>query len=180
MFHAKMKDRISREISGTKVVREQGGRQLHWCKKFRQQRFHPFQFDSDSHNCTILSLSGRTSNSALLCRTLGNRISTKENKKSPGGGMIIWVTNPIRIRETVQCQGSVYKKPNTKGSHAIKITKQTFDHSLRMLGWHVHKLGEFIHEKENIWASHPEMLETTNHLTVHIWLHLPKQSEKYR
>ena len=34
VFHAKMKDRISREISGTKVVREQDGRQLHWCKKF--------------------------------------------------------------------------------------------------------------------------------------------------
>ena len=86
----------------------------------------------------------------LLCRALGYRIITKENKKSPGGGMIIWVTNPIRIRETVQCQGSVRKKPNTKGSQAIKITKQTFDHSLRVLGWLMHKLGEFIHGKENI------------------------------
>ena len=67
----------------------------------------------------------------------------------------------------MQCQGSVYKKPNTKGSHAIKITKQTFDNSLVVLGWHVHELGEFIHDKGNIWASHPEMLKATNNLTVH-------------
>ena len=31
----------------------------------------------------------------------------------------------------------------------------------------MHKLGEFIHDKGNIWARHPEMLEATNHLTVH-------------
>ena len=39
--HARMKYKISGEISDTKVVREQGGRQLHWFKNFRQQRFHP-------------------------------------------------------------------------------------------------------------------------------------------
>ena len=66
----------------------------------------------------------------------------------------------------MQCQGSVYKKPNTKASRAIKITKQTFDSSPMVLGWCVHKLGEFIHSKGNIWASHPEMLEATNHLMV--------------
>ena len=32
VFHARMKDMTSEEISGTKVVREQGGWQLHWCK----------------------------------------------------------------------------------------------------------------------------------------------------
>ena len=53
------------------------------------------------------------SNSALLSRTPKNWISTKENKKSTGGGTIIGVTNLIRIRETMQSQGSVYKKPNT-------------------------------------------------------------------
>ena len=31
----------------------------------------------------------------------------------------------------------------------------------------MHKLEEFILDKGNIWASHPEMLEATNHLTVH-------------
>ena len=36
--------------------------------------------------------------------------------------------------ETVQCQRSVYKKPNTKGSRVIKIMKETFDHSLMVLG----------------------------------------------
>ena len=36
-----------------------------------------------------------------------------------------------------------------------------------VLGWRVHKLGEFIHNKGNIWSSHPEMLKVTNHLTVH-------------
>ena len=31
----------------------------------------------------------------------------------------------------------------------------------------MHKLREFIHDKGNIWASHPKMLEATNHLKVH-------------
>ena len=31
----------------------------------------------------------------------------------------------------------------------------------------MHKLGEFIHIKGDIRQSHPEMLEATNHLTVH-------------
>ena len=31
----------------------------------------------------------------------------------------------------------------------------------------MHKLGEFIYDKGNIWASHSEILEATNHLTVH-------------
>ena len=31
----------------------------------------------------------------------------------------------------------------------------------------MHKLGEFIHNKRNIWSSNPEMLEATNHLMVH-------------
>ena len=30
----------------------------------------------------------------------------------------------------------------------------------------MHKLGEFVHGKRNIWSSHPKMLEVTNHLTV--------------
>ena len=63
------------------------------------------------------------SNSVLLCITPRNWIGIKENKKSLGGGMIIWVTSPIRIRETMQCQGSVCKKLNTKGSRADKIMK---------------------------------------------------------
>ena len=62
---------------------------------------------------------------------------------------------------------SVDKKPNTKGSYVVKIMKQTFDRSLMAFGWRVHKLGEFIHGKGNIRPSHPEMLEATNHLTVH-------------
>ena len=107
------------------------------------------------------------SNSALLCRTLGNWISTKENKKSTGRGTVIWITILVYNKEIVQCQGSVFKKLNTKGSRALKITKQTFDGSLMALGWHMYKLGEFIHDKGNIWASHSEMLEATNHLTVH-------------
>ena len=167
VFHARMKGRIDGEISGTKVVRKQVERQLHWYKKIQQQRFHQLQFDSGSRNCTILDLSGRTNNSALLCRTPGNWISTKENKKSTGGCTIIWVTSLVCIRETVQCQGIVYKKPSTKGSCAIKITNQTFDSSLVVHGWHVHKPGEFINDKGNIWASHPEMLKATNNLTVH-------------
>ena len=158
---------ISREISDTKVVRDQGGRQRHWCKKFRQQQFHPLQFDNSSCNCTILSLSGRMSNSALLWRTLGNLIRTKENKKSTCGGTIIRVTSPVRIRETMQCQRSVYKKLDTKGSCAIKIKKQTFDCSPMVFGWCVHKLFEFIHDKGNVWSRHPEMLEATNHLMLH-------------
>ena len=148
----KMKYRISGEISDTKVVREQGGRQSHYGKKFRQLRFYPLQFSSSSNsrNCTILSPSRRTSNIALLCRTIRNWISTKENKKSPRGGTIIWVTNPVRIRETMQCQRSVDKKLDTKGSRAIKITKQMFDLSPMVFEWHVQELGEFIHYKGNI------------------------------
>ena len=66
----------------------------------------------------------------------------------------------------MQCLRSVCKKPDTKGSRAIKITKKTFDRSPMVVGWRVHKLGEFIHDKENIRPSHPEMLEATNHLTI--------------
>ena len=167
VFPTRVKYIISKEISDTKVVREQGGRQLHWCKKFRHQQFHPLQFDSSSCNCTILSLRGRISNSALLWRTLGNWISTKENKKRTCGGTIIRVTIKIRIRKTMQCQRSVYKKPDTKGSRSIKITKETFDCSPMVFEWCVHKLGEFIHDKGNVWSRHPEMLEATNHLMLH-------------
>ena len=67
----------------------------------------------------------------------------------------------------MQCLRSASKKPYTKGSRAIKITKQTFDCSLIVVGWHLHKLGEFIHDKGNIRPSHPEMLEATNNMTVH-------------
>ena len=31
----------------------------------------------------------------------------------------------------------------------------------------MHELGEFVHDKGNIRASHPEMLEATDHLMVH-------------
>ena len=34
VFHARMKNRINKEISGTKVVREQNRQGLHWDKKF--------------------------------------------------------------------------------------------------------------------------------------------------
>ena len=34
----------------------------------------------------------------------------------------------------------------------------------------MHKLGEFIRRKGNIQLSHLEMLEATNHLTVHVAL----------
>ena len=81
VFHARMIDRIDREIGGTKVVREQDGQQLPWYKKVRQQLFHPLQLGCGNRNRTILSLNGRTSNNVLLCRTPGNWISTKENKK---------------------------------------------------------------------------------------------------
>ena len=67
----------------------------------------------------------------------------------------------------MQYQRSVGKKSDTKGSRAIKISKQTFDCSLMVFGWRVHELGEFIHDKGNILPSHPEMLKATNHLTVH-------------
>ena len=63
------------------------------------------------------------SNNALLCGTLGDWISTKEYKKNICGGTIIGVTSLIDIRETMQCLRSVCKKPYTKGSRAIKITK---------------------------------------------------------
>ena len=77
----------------------------------------------------ILNLNGRPSNSTLLCRTPGDLISTKEYEKSSCEGTTIWVTSLVRIREIVQCLRSVYKKPDTKGSHDIRITKQTFDRS---------------------------------------------------
>ena len=67
----------------------------------------------------------------------------------------------------MQCQRSVGKKADTKGSRAVKITKQTFYRSLMVFGWQMHKLGEFIHGKGNIRPSHSEMLEATNPLTVH-------------
>ena len=89
VFDERMKDRISGEIGGTKFVREQGRQWLHMNKKFRQQQFYPLQFGSGNRNGTILSLSGRKSNSALLSRNPGDWISTKENKKSTCGGTII-------------------------------------------------------------------------------------------
>ena len=67
----------------------------------------------------------------------------------------------------MQFQSSVCNKSDTKGSRTNKITKQTFDRPPMVFGWRLHKLGDFIHEKGNIWSSHPEMLEATNHLTVH-------------
>ena len=54
-----------------------------------------------------------------------------------------------------------------QGTHAIKITKQTFDRSRMVFGWRVHELEEFILDKGNIRPSHPEMLKATIHLTVH-------------
>ena len=67
----------------------------------------------------------------------------------------------------MQCLRSVCKKPDTKGSHAIKIIKQTFNRSPMVFRQHTHELGEFVHGKGNIRPSHPEMLEAINHLTVH-------------
>ena len=67
----------------------------------------------------------------------------------------------------MQCPRSVYKKPDTKGSRAIKITKQTFERAPMVFERRMHKLGEFIHDKGNIRSSHSEMLEATNHLMVH-------------
>ena len=103
----------------------------------------------------------------LLCRTLRDEISTKEYEKNTCGGTIIWVTSPVCIRETVQCLRSVCKKLDTKESRAIKITKQTFHRPLMVFGMCVHKLGEFVHDEGNSQPSHPEILEATNHLTVH-------------
>ena len=108
MFHARMKDRISKEISGIKVVREQGGRQLHWCKKFRQQRFYPLQFGSGNRNFTILNLSRRTSNNAFLGRALGNWITTKENKKKKEA--------PMEVRSSgLPAQSALEKPYSVKG-----------------------------------------------------------------
>ena len=67
----------------------------------------------------------------------------------------------------MQCLRSVYEKPDTKGSYAIKITKQTFDRSPIVFRQRVHEHGEFVHDKGNIRLSHPKMLEATNHLMVH-------------
>ena len=67
----------------------------------------------------------------------------------------------------MECLRSVCDKPDTKGSRAIKITKKTFDCSPMIFGWRMHKLEEFIHGKGNIRLSHPEILEATNHLTIH-------------
>ena len=66
----------------------------------------------------------------------------------------------------MQCT-RVCKKPDTKGSHAIKITKQTFDRSPMVFKWRMHELGEFVHYKGNIRPSHPNMLEATDHLTIY-------------
>ena len=115
----------------------------------------------------ILGLNGKPSKGTLLCRTLGDWISIKEYEKSICGGTIIWVTNTICIRETVQCLRSVCKKPDTKGSLAIKIMKQTFNRSPMVFIRCVYELGEFVHGKGNIRPSHPKMLEATVHLTVH-------------
>ena len=103
----------------------------------------------------------------LICRTPRDWISTKENEKSTCGGTIIWVTSPICIRKTVQCLRSICNKPDTKGSHAIKIMKQTFDRSPMLFRRIMHELGEFVHGKGNIRFSHLEMLEATDHLTIH-------------
>ena len=89
VFHARMENRISREISDTKVAREQSRRGLHSDKKLRQQRLHPLQIDSSSGNGTILGLSGRLSNNKFLCSTPGDWISTKECEKITCGGTII-------------------------------------------------------------------------------------------
>ena len=67
----------------------------------------------------------------------------------------------------MQCLRSVWNKLDTKGSRAIKITKQTFDRPPRVFGWNVHKLGKFVQGKGNIPSSHPGMLEATNHQTVY-------------
>ena len=67
----------------------------------------------------------------------------------------------------MQCLRSVCKKPDTKRSHAIKITKQMFDRSPMVFRRRVHELGEFVHGKGNIQLSHLKMLEATDHLTVH-------------
>ena len=72
----------------------------------------------------------------------------------------------------MRCQRSVCKKLATKGSRAIKIVKHAFDRSLMLFEWRVHKLGEFIHVKGNILTSHSEILEATNHLTVHGGIYL--------
>ena len=97
VFHARVKCMIGGEIDGTKVVREQGRQGLHWDKKFRQQRFHPLQFGCSSINGMILSLSGRTSNSVLLCGTPGDWFSTNENEKSTYRDTIMSVTNLVHI-----------------------------------------------------------------------------------
>ena len=67
----------------------------------------------------------------------------------------------------MQCLRSVYKKPDTKGSRAIKITSQTFDRSPMVFRQRMHELREFVHGRGNIRPSHPEMLEAIDHLTVH-------------
>ena len=67
----------------------------------------------------------------------------------------------------MQCLRSVCKKPDTKGSRVIKITKQTFNRSLMVFRRCVYELGEFVHSKGNIRLNHPEMLEATDYLTVH-------------
>ena len=67
----------------------------------------------------------------------------------------------------MQCLRSDLKKLDTKGSCVIKITKYTFDRSPIVFGRRVHKLREFVYGKGNIRLSHLEMLEATNHLTVH-------------
>ena len=67
----------------------------------------------------------------------------------------------------MQCQRSVCKKPDTKGSRAIKITKQMFNLLPMVFEWRMHKLREFIHGKGNIYSSHSEMLEAISHPTVH-------------
>ena len=66
----------------------------------------------------------------------------------------------------MQCLRSVCKKPDTKGSRAIKITKYMFDRSPMVFRWIVHALREFVHGKGNIRSSHVEMLEATDHLKV--------------
>ena len=66
----------------------------------------------------------------------------------------------------MQCLRSVYKNPNTKRFYAIKITKQRFDHFPMVFKRRVHKLGEFVHDKRDIWPNNPEMLEATNHPMV--------------
>ena len=49
-------------------------------------------------------------------------LAPRKIRKNTCGGTIIWVTSPVYIRETMQCQMIVCKKSDTKESHAINLT----------------------------------------------------------